>query len=90
MGYGNFKLYYVRTLDNREIDFLIVRDSTSLMAIEVKTSDSTLSAPLKNRQAWFPGHPTLGIQLVNRPGILKKYPDNTWVMSIERFLNLLL
>ena len=41
MGYGNFKLYYVRTLDNREIDFLIVRDSTSLMAIEVKTSDST-------------------------------------------------
>lgn len=90
MGYGNFKLHYVRTLDNREIDFLIVRDNIPVMAIEVKTSDSTPSAALQNRQAWFPDHPTLGIQLVNRPGILKKYPDNTWVMSIERLLNLLL
>ena len=90
MGYGSFKLHYVRTLDKREIDFLIVRDNIPIMTIEVKSAGTTLASTLKNRKRWFPDTPTLGIQLVNQRDILKKHPDNTWVMSVERFLSLLI
>ena len=89
MGYGSFKLYYVRTLDKREIDFLIVRDNVPVMAIEVKSGDTQPSGPIKNRDRWFPDTETVGIQLVDQRNILKKYPGNTWVMSVERFLSLL-
>jgi predicted AAA+ superfamily ATPase len=90
MGYGTFRLYYVRTLDKREIDFLIVRDNVPVIAIEVKSSDTTLANTLKARDRWFPDAPTIGIQLVNKRNILKKHPNNTWVISVERFLALLI
>lgn len=89
MGYGTFKLYYVRTLDKREIDFLVVRDNLPVMAIEVKSGDTALSSSIMNRHKWFQDTPTIGIQIVNKRNILKKYPDHTWVISIERFLSLL-
>ena len=90
IGYGTFKLYYVRTLDKKEIDFLIVRDNVPVMAIEVKTGDMALSSVLKNRSKWFKDTPTIGVQLVNRRNVFKKYPDNTWVISVERFLSILI
>lgn len=89
MGYGSFMLHYVRTLDKREIDFLIVRDNRPLLAVEVKTGQTTLSPALRDRCKWFGEASTLGIQVVDQRGILKKYPDNTWLMSIEKFLNIL-
>ena len=42
MGYGRFTLHYVRTLDKREIDFLVARDNRPLLAVEVKTGQTTL------------------------------------------------
>jgi hypothetical protein len=89
MGYGRYTLHYVRTLDKREIDFLVVRDNRPLLAVEVKTGQTTLSPALRDRSKWFGEASTLGIQVVDQRGILKKYPDNTWLMSIERFLNIL-
>ncbi|MCK5232389.1 MAG: ATP-binding protein [Desulfobulbaceae bacterium] len=89
-GYGTFTLHYVRTLDKREIDFLIVRDKVPIMAIEVKSGDTALSGTLQNRKRWFPEAPTIGIQLVNQRNVLKKHHDNTWVMSVERLLSLLI
>lgn len=88
-GYGEFTLHYVRTLDKKEIDFLVVRNNRPLLAVEVKTGDKTLSPALQDRHKWFGGAATLGIQVVDRRGVLKKYPENTWMMSIERFLNIL-
>ncbi len=90
MGYGSFNLHYVRTIDKREIDFLIVRNNEPLMAIEVKSSDISLSGTLKNRGSWFPDAPTLGIQVVDQRNVLKKYHDHTWLMSVERFLSILI
>lgn len=89
MGYGNYSLHYFRTLDKKEIDFVIVRDNRPILAVEVKSGDSTLSRALKARQRWFPNTPTLGVQVVDRRGFLQKYPDNTWIMSVERLLSLL-
>lgn len=89
MGYGNYSLHYSRTLDKKEIDFVIVRDNRPILAVEVKSGDSTLSRALKARQRWFLNTPTLGVQVVDRRGFLQKYPDNTWIMSVERLLSLL-
>jgi predicted AAA+ superfamily ATPase len=89
MGYGNYRLQYVRTLDKKEIDFLIVRENRPLLAVEVKQGDTSPSRPLREREKWFPRQRTLGIQLVDRRDVLQKHPDDTWVMSIERFLTML-
>jgi len=38
-GQGNFDLYYLRTKEKEEIDFLIVRDKKPWLPVEVKKSD---------------------------------------------------
>ncbi len=53
MGYGNYRLNYVRTQDKKEIDFVIARDNRPILALEVKSGDVTLSRPLKDRRKWF-------------------------------------
>jgi predicted AAA+ superfamily ATPase len=88
MGYGNYKLFYLRTIDKREIDFIIEVDNAPMVVIEVKSTDKVLSNSLRNRQRWFP-KPTLGIQVVDRRGILERHPDQSWLVSVERFLSLL-
>ena len=89
MGYGKYQLHYARTLDKKEIDFLVVRDNRPLLAVEVKQNNSVPTRPLRERRKWFADSNPIGSQVVDRRDILKKYPDNTWVMSVERFLALL-
>jgi predicted AAA+ superfamily ATPase len=88
-GYGRYVLHYIRTLDKREIDFIVAVDHQPILAVEVKSGDTGLSSPLKNRRKWFAQNPTLGIQVINKRGVLQKYPDHCWVVSIEKFLSLL-
>jgi predicted AAA+ superfamily ATPase len=89
MGYGDYRLHYIRTLDKKEIDFLVVRDNRPILAVEVKLSETTPSKALMERHSWSVEPPTLGVQVVDQRGVLKKYPENTWVVSVERFLRLL-
>ncbi len=89
MGYGDYRLHYVKTLDKKEIDFVVTADHQPIMAVEVKTGDLHPSNTLVNRRNWFPGRTLLGIQVVDKQGVLQKYPDHTWVISADRFLSLL-
>ena len=89
MGYGNYSLHYVKTIDKKEIDFIIARDNRPILAVEVKSGDTALSKPLKHRRKWFPNTAIPGVQVVDRRGVLQAHPDNTWVVSIERLLPLL-
>jgi predicted AAA+ superfamily ATPase len=89
MGLGHYQLYYLRTIDKQEIDFIVEADRKPILAVEVKSNDTQLSRTLQNRYKWFPDSPTLGVQVVDRRDILQKYPNHTWVMSVERFLALL-
>lgn len=89
MGYGNYRLHYVRTLDKQGIDFVVALDNKPILALEVKSADTQLSKAVKNRQKWFAHTPTLGIQVVDKRGVLQKHPDQTWLLSVERFLSLL-
>ncbi|HEX7372954.1 MAG TPA: AAA family ATPase [Thermodesulfobacteriota bacterium] len=89
MGHGNYRLNYLRTLDKKEIDFIVEADGKPILAVEVKLDDPQLSKSLQRRHKWFPGISTLGVQVINRRGTLQKFPDHTWVVSVERFLSLL-
>jgi hypothetical protein len=89
MGYGDYRLHYVRTLDKRELDFVITLNYRPIIAIEVKTGETAVAKTLKNREKWLPKSSTLGIQLIDKRGVLEKHPDNTWVVSAERLLAIL-
>lgn len=89
MGYGNYRLHYLKTLDKQEIDFIITYENRPFMAVEVKEGDVTLSRSLKNRHKWLFDNDTIGLQLVNKRGIFERHPDDTWIVSVERLLSIL-
>lgn len=88
-GYGEYRLYYLRTMEKKEIDFVVARDRTPIFCVEVKSGETGLSPALRDRSQWFPDTSTLGVQVVDRRDILQRFPENTWVVSVERFLSLL-
>lgn len=50
LGLGEFHLAYVRDKDRREVDFLVVRDRSPWILIEVKRSEEALSPALAHFQ----------------------------------------
>lgn len=46
MGMGNFGLYYLRTKDKREVDFLVTCNDEPWFIVETKTGNTTLSKNL--------------------------------------------
>ena len=46
-GLGDYGLHYLRTKDQREVDFLVTRDAKPWFMVEVKTSQENLSPHLK-------------------------------------------
>ena len=46
-GLGDYGLHYLRTKDQREVDFLVTRDDSPWLMVEVKTSQERLSPHLK-------------------------------------------
>ena len=47
LGLGNFKLGYLRDKNQREVDFIVVKNDKPWFLVEVKSSDSELSPSLK-------------------------------------------
>jgi predicted AAA+ superfamily ATPase len=64
-GEGDFDLYYLRTKEGHEIDFLIVRDGEPWLPVEVKYSDRNPSPHWRKFLALLPCRRAL--QLVYRP-----------------------
>lgn len=50
IGIGEFELYYLRTKDQKEVDFLVTQDHTPWLLVEVKTA---MQAALNPHLAWF-------------------------------------
>ncbi len=46
LGLGNFELRHVRDKDQREVDFVVIRDGKPWFLVEVKTSETKLSPSL--------------------------------------------
>jgi predicted AAA+ superfamily ATPase len=46
MGLGNFQLNYLRDRNQREVDFVVIKDTKPWFLVEVKNSDKTISPSL--------------------------------------------
>ena len=49
-GWGDYQLHYLRTKDQKEVDFLISKDNKPWILVEVKTSGK---APMNKHLGWF-------------------------------------
>ena len=68
-GEGHFQLFYLKTKEKKEIDFLIVRDGKPWLPIECKLNNTSISSSVQT----FTTLPTnVFFQLVNRPKYLEK------------------
>jgi hypothetical protein len=50
LGVGDFGLYYLRTKDQKEVDFLVSKNGDPWFLVEVKSSESV---PLNPNLIWF-------------------------------------
>ncbi len=79
------KLYYVRTKDGKEIDFLVCIDNKPSSLIEVKYSDDQPSKQFKHFEDYFLGIPK--IQLVRTLNREKTYPNGIEIRSVISWLS---
>jgi hypothetical protein len=61
-GAGDFRVFYLRDKEKRELDFLIVRDDIPWLPVEVKLTDTEPSANWKRFVGFLPCK--RGLQLV--------------------------
>ena len=50
LGHGDFELFYLRTKDQKEVDFLVCKNNKPWFLVEVKTS---ISSPISPNLNWF-------------------------------------
>jgi len=83
--YGeSLRLHYLKTKDNKEIDFLVVRDETPALLIEVKWADQGVSPNFSIFEKHFPEIEK--IQIVGELKREKTYPDGTAIRSAHNWL----
>ena len=85
LAHGVFDLWFVRTKDGTEVDFLVSRDGEPWMLVECKTGD-TAPAPALRRFARELGTKH-NLQLVEQEGHDRVYAEHgVRVLSYQRFL----
>jgi uncharacterized protein len=83
---GVFELRYVRNKDQREVDFLILRDKKPWQLIECKSSDTTLASDLVRYQSLIKA--PYAVQLVQKKGYDRQDRDTgIRVVDYERFFS---
>ena len=86
-GKGDYQLMYVRTKDGREVDFVVTERDTPYILVESKKNDKNLTASLtyfKNRL-----QVPLAFQVVETQGHLKQVDRGTFIIGLDRFLQIL-
>ena len=86
LGFGKADLWFVRNFDQNEIDFLVTINGKPNFLVETKLTDTAISLPARNMRARF-GVPL--IQVVDKPGVFKKWSKEEWTVSADRLLNIL-
>lgn len=86
-GRGSFKLFYYRTKDGEEVDFVIADRQKVYLLIEVKAGEENLSPSLGRLQQATDAR--LAIQVVNKSGICAQKSKGLWIMGVDRLLTIL-
>ena len=77
-------LHYVKTKDNKEIDFLVARDDSPTLLVEVKWADQAISPNFSLFAKYFPK--TRKVQIVGDLKREKTYPDGNEIRSAANWL----
>ncbi len=86
-GMGNYDLHYVRDLEKREVDFLILKDKKPWMLIEAKTQLQEIPSSLRHMSAQL--KPEYSVLVANTPdkGQYQVLQGNRyWVSGAAAFL----
>lgn len=86
-GLGPYKLFFVRDLSKREVDFLIAKGETPVLLVESKTNNLNISGFALNLAKKLGDIPI--IQLNHKSGVLKKVGKNASVISAGHFFSCL-
>jgi predicted AAA+ superfamily ATPase len=70
IGLGRFDFFYLRDIDKKEVDFLIVRDNKPFMIIESKSSETKLSKSIEHFRAQL--QPSFSLQTVFNENFVSK------------------
>jgi predicted AAA+ superfamily ATPase len=85
VGLGNFKVYYIRDKEKREVDFALVKDNRAVALFEAKESDSSISKSGK----FFSKKLNIPLfQIVHRAKRVEVFPGNCFVLPASNFLML--
>lgn len=79
-----FELFFVRSRDNEETDFLVTRDGRPFFLMEAKLNSDVIDAhhsTLAKRIGDIPF-----VQLVSKGGVVRSGKDQTYVLSASNFL----
>jgi predicted AAA+ superfamily ATPase len=82
-GIGNFNLFYVRTKDGKETDFLITKNELPWCFFEVKLKDRSIDAHHYKHSQFMGDIPV--VQITHENNILKKSGDLFYRISASRF-----
>lgn len=87
-GWPRVELYFVRTYDRKEIDFVLTLEDEPILAVECKLGRRRFPDQLRRfRSLWKKDFPV--VQVVNEPGILVRKGGMEYVVGYDRFLMLL-
>jgi len=74
MGFGDFRLHFIKNKEKQEVDFLIADENKPLLLVEAKLTDMQPSAALKKFQAALN---VPAVQLFEKGGGFKMIPNDT-------------
>ena len=86
LGYGPYKLYYLRTKDGREVDFVIADRKKPKMLIEAKEGDVSLSGNLAYFQKKL--GVDLAVQVVLKKNVCIQKDRGLYIMGADRFFSM--
>lgn len=85
LGYGDFKLHFIRDKQKREVDLVITRVGVPWLFIEIKSRDTVPNKPLVYFRKKWPK--AVALQLVDEPNYYRYHKDcDLHVLSVRRFL----
>lgn len=82
-GLGHYDLFFVRTKDGKETDFLITQEKNPWLLIEAKLNEETIASHHKLHAKKLGDIPF--VQLVKKPNLLKQEDKKYFVVSASRF-----
>lgn len=88
-GLGDYDLYYIRNKEKEEVDFIITKNNTPFLMIETKLNKTNVSKNLIKFQNILN---IPAVQLVQTPGVCRKYKNNNnliIIISAGQWLSLL-